>query len=78
MRPVYVVYSGDCVLSVRSLDVIAVATTKKAAIRLVKQHARIYGEQLSKDDLACLESHLQTQGRDCNYHIEVTEKNVLI
>lgn len=42
MRPVFIVYQGDAWLSHSSLDVIAVATTKKNAVRLVKKHARIY------------------------------------
>ena len=78
MRPVFIVYQGDAWISQSSLDVIAVATTKKNAVRLVKKHARIYGCKLSRDDLACLESHNQTQGREYNYHIDVVEKNVLI
>ena len=78
MRPVFIVYQGNAWLSQSSLDVIAVATTKKKAVRLVKKHARIYGDKLSLDDLACLESHNQTQGREYNYHIDVVEKNVLI
>lgn len=78
MKTVFAVYCGDPWLSYSSLDLVGVCSTRNKAIKMVKDHAiRFDYGKITKDDLFCLKSHNQTQGRDYNYMICEGEMNKL-
>lgn len=75
----YLVYQTDSHHSYASRDLIAICTSKKTAISLIKKHADKQNEKISEDDLYNLQHINQTQGfeGEGEYVIESMEQNIL-
>ena len=76
----YIIYQTDNWHTHNSKDLLAVCTTHKKAIQLIKKHAKtVYDEKISNDDIYMLTHHNQTQNfeGEWEYIIEELTQNEL-
>lgn len=74
------VYKTDCHHSYASRDIIAICSSKRIAMMLIKRKVKLEGEKLSEYDLRHLNNINQTQGYEGEgeFDMEEIDKNVLI
>ena len=76
----YIVFECDNWHSTNSMNLVAVCSNLKTAIRLIKKYAKEQGEKISSDDLYNLQNILQTQNfeGEGEFNIKVVEQNILL